>query len=68
MKAAVVRSTGGPDALVIETVADPQPGPRDVVVKVAACGVCFHDVVTRNGTLKAGVRLPFVPGHEVAGA
>jgi D-arabinose 1-dehydrogenase-like Zn-dependent alcohol dehydrogenase len=67
VKAAVVRSTGGPEALAIEGIAEPVPGPRDVIVKVAACGVCFHDVVTRNGTLKAGVRLPFVPGHEVAG-
>jgi len=67
MKAAVVRSTGGPEALVIESIPEPTPAARAVVVKVAACGVCFHDVVTRNGTLKAGVRLPFVPGHEVAG-
>lgn len=67
MKAAVVRQTGGPEALVIESIPEPMAGERDVVVKVAACGVCFHDVVTRNGTLKAGVRLPFVPGHEVAG-
>jgi len=29
--------------------------------------VCFHDVLTRNGTLKAGVSLPCVLGHEVAG-
>lgn len=67
MRAMVVRETGGPDALVLEQVPDPAPGPRDVVVQVAACGVCFHDVVTRNGTLKAGVRTPFIPGHEVAG-
>jgi len=67
MKAAVVRSTGGPDALLIESIPEPQPGLRDVIVKVEACGVCFHDVVTRNGTLKAGVQVPFVPGHEVAG-
>jgi acryloyl-coenzyme A reductase len=67
MKAAVVRATGGPDALMIESIPEPQPGLRDVLIKVEACGVCFHDVVTRNGTLKAGVRLPFVPGHEVAG-
>nr|WP_237182646.1 zinc-binding dehydrogenase [Roseomonas marmotae] len=46
---------------------DPAPGPREVVVAVAHCGVCFHDVVTRNGTLKAGVETPFIPGHEIAG-
>lgn len=67
MKAVVVRETGGPEALVLETVADPAPAPGEVVIQVAACGVCFHDVVTRNGTLKAGIRLPFIPGHEVAG-
>lgn len=67
MKAIVVRRTGGPETLVLEDVPDVSPGPREVVVKVAACGVCFHDVVTRNGTLKAGIALPFIPGHEVAG-
>jgi acryloyl-coenzyme A reductase len=67
MKAAVVRSPGGPEALVLESIPEPVAGPRDVIVSVAACGVCFHDVVTRNGTLRAGIRLPFVPGHEVAG-
>jgi D-arabinose 1-dehydrogenase-like Zn-dependent alcohol dehydrogenase len=67
MKAIVVRSTGGPEVLAGETVPDPHPQPREVLIKVAACGVCFHDVVTRNGTLKAGVALPFIPGHEIAG-
>jgi D-arabinose 1-dehydrogenase-like Zn-dependent alcohol dehydrogenase len=67
MKAIVVRRTGGPEMLAGETVPDPRPQPREVLVKVAACGVCFHDVVTRNGTLKAGVVLPFIPGHEIAG-
>lgn len=67
MRAAVVRATGGPEALVVESIPEPEPGPSDVLVKVEACGVCFHDVVTRNGTLKAGVRIPFVPGHEASG-
>lgn len=67
MKAMVVRETGRPEVLRLETVPDPTPGPGDVVLKVSACGVCFHDVVTRNGTLKAGIVLPFVPGHEVCG-
>ena len=54
---------GGPEALLLETV----PGPGQVVVQVAHCGVCFHDVVVRNGTLKAGIRMPLIPGHEIAG-
>ncbi len=53
--------------LQLERLDDPVPGPNSVVIRVAACGICFHDVVTRNGTLKAGIVLPLIPGHEVAG-
>lgn len=67
VKAIVVREVGGPDALVLEQVADPQPRRHEIVVAVEASGVCFHDIVTRNGTLRAGVATPFIPGHEVAG-
>jgi len=67
MKALVVRQPGGTDVLKLETVPDPTAGPKDVVIKVDACGVCFHDVVTRNGTLKYGVTMPLILGHEIAG-
>ena len=67
MKAIVVRQPGGLDAMRLETIPDPVPGPKDVVIKVEACGVCFHDVLTRNGTLKAGVKMPCVLGHEISG-
>jgi len=67
MKAVVVRAPGGADVLKIEQIPDPTPGPKDVVIRVDACGVCFHDIVTRNGTLKFGVRMPCVLGHEISG-
>lgn len=67
MKAMVVRKTGGPEVLALEDVPVPEMRPNDVRIKVEACGVCFHDVVTRNGTMKRGVTLPFIPGHEVSG-
>jgi D-arabinose 1-dehydrogenase-like Zn-dependent alcohol dehydrogenase len=67
MKALVVRTAGGVDAMQMETLPDPVAGPREVVIKVDACGVCFHDILTRNGTLKAGVKMPCVLGHEIAG-
>ena len=67
MKAMVVRTPGGTDVLKIEQVADPTPGPKDVIIKVDACGVCFHDIVTRNGTLKYGVHMPCILGHEISG-
>jgi len=67
MRAMVVTKPGGLDALVITDVPVPEMRPNDVLIKVEACGVCFHDVVTRNGTLKRGVKMPVILGHEVAG-
>ncbi|HUG77030.1 MAG TPA: alcohol dehydrogenase catalytic domain-containing protein [Burkholderiales bacterium] len=67
MKAMVVRQPGGVEAMRLETLPDPKAGPREVVIEVEACGVCFHDILTRNGTLKAGVKMPCVLGHEISG-
>lgn len=68
MRAIVIREPGSAaDVMKLESVPDPTPDLRDVVIEVGACGVCFHDIVTRNGTLKAGVKMPLIPGHEVAG-
>jgi D-arabinose 1-dehydrogenase-like Zn-dependent alcohol dehydrogenase len=44
----------------------PQPGPKQVRIRVLACGVCHSDVLTKEG-LFAGISYPRVPGHEVAG-
>ena len=67
MRAIVQRATGGVDVLAMEDVVKPRPRARDVIVRIKACGVCFHDVVVRNGTMKAGVAMPLIPGHEIAG-
>lgn len=67
MKAMVVREPGGLQVLQLERVTDPVAAPKDVVIRVDACGVCFHDVLTRNGTLRAGVKMPCILGHEIAG-
>jgi len=67
MKAMVVREPGGIDAMRFESIPDPVAGARDAIIKVDACGVCFHDLLTRAGTLKAGVKMPCVLGHEIAG-
>jgi D-arabinose 1-dehydrogenase-like Zn-dependent alcohol dehydrogenase len=42
----------------------PQPGRGEVLVRIAACGVCHSDVMVRVGMATA---YPRVPGHEVAG-
>jgi acryloyl-coenzyme A reductase len=67
VRAIVLRTTGGVDALKLEDVERPRPGAHDVLIRCTACGVCFLDVVTRNGTHKKGVELPCIPGHEIAG-
>ncbi|MGC1844948.1 MAG: alcohol dehydrogenase catalytic domain-containing protein [Pseudolabrys sp.] len=67
MKAMVVHQPGGTEVLRLERVADPIAGPKDVIIKVDACCVCFHDIVTRNGTLKFGVQMPCILGHEISG-
>jgi D-arabinose 1-dehydrogenase-like Zn-dependent alcohol dehydrogenase len=44
-----------------------EPEPREIRIAVEACGVCFHDVVVRNGIFRRGVGMPVILGHEVAG-
>jgi len=65
MKAAVVRAFGKP--LRIEELPVPVPGPGEVLVKVLACGVCHTDLHAADGDWPVKPKLPFVPGHEVAG-
>jgi D-arabinose 1-dehydrogenase-like Zn-dependent alcohol dehydrogenase len=67
MKAMVVHQPGVTEVLSLERVPDPTAGQKDVIIKVDACGVCFHDIVTRNGTLKFGVQMPCILGHEISG-
>ncbi len=67
MRAVVLEKTGPPTNLRVADVAVREPGPREIRIAVAACGVCFHDVVVRNGTFRRGVEMPLILGHEVAG-
>lgn len=65
MRAIVVSRHGGPEVLEPAEVADPQPGPGQVVVDVAASGVNFIDVYHRSGAYPG--EPPFTPGVEGAG-
>ena len=58
---------GGPEVLVIEDVAAPTCKANEVLLKVGAVGVSYHDVVERNGAYSRGVHFPMVIGNEVAG-
>lgn len=62
MKAAVITTPG---TIEIQDVPDPTPGPRDVVVAVAGCGICGTDLHIMDGEFAPAY--PIVPGHEFAG-
>jgi len=64
MRAAVVKSAGA--ALVVEKIPVPELLPNQVLIKVAACGVCHSDAMMKYNHLP-GIVYPIVPGHEVAG-
>ncbi|HEY2483421.1 MAG TPA: zinc-dependent alcohol dehydrogenase family protein, partial [Caulobacteraceae bacterium] len=64
MQAMVLETIGAP--LVMREVADPRPGPGEIRVRVAACGVCRTDLHVCDGELPQ-VRTPIIPGHEIVG-
>jgi NADPH2:quinone reductase len=65
MRAALVRSTGGPEVITVEELPDPTPGRGEVGVDVAAGGVNFVDTYQRRGRYRLDT--PFIVGSEGAG-
>ena len=63
MKAAVLIEAGKP--LQIEQVNISNPGPHEVLIRTAACGLCHSDLHFIEGTYPHP--LPAIPGHEAAG-
>ncbi len=60
------RFHGGPDGLRVEEVPVPDPGPGEVLVEVAACGLCGSDAHFLDG-MPVPAPLPLTLGHEPAG-
>lgn len=69
MKAVVLHEYGGVDQLRYEDVPTPEPGPDEVLVKVAATGVNPIDWKLRSGAAKDRIplQLPAILGRDVAG-
>jgi propanol-preferring alcohol dehydrogenase len=64
MQAMVLKQAGGP--LEWSQLADRLPGPGEIRVRVAACGVCRTDLHVLDGELP-DPRWPIIPGHEIVG-
>ncbi len=64
MRAMTVAEAGASLRMIEQEV--PEPGPGEVRLRVAACGVCHSDSVTVEG-LMPNITYPRVPGHEVIG-
>jgi len=67
MKAVLCKVLGGPETLIVEEIAAPEPGPDEVVVKVKAVGLNFFDTLIIEGKYQIKPDLPFSPGGEIAG-
>jgi len=65
MKAAIFDTVGAP--LRIGAVPDPAPAPDEVVLRVAACGICGSDLHITEDPVPFGIGAGFVLGHEFAG-
>ena len=64
MQAMILNAIGQP--LVWTELADRMPGPGEIRVAVAACGVCRTDLHVVDGEL-AAPQVPIIPGHEIVG-
>jgi NADPH2:quinone reductase len=67
MRAIQMTEFGGPEVLELVELPIPEPGPEQVLIKVARAGLNFADTHTRTNSYVRKATLPLVPGGEVAG-
>lgn len=67
MRAVRIHRFGPPDVIVIEDLPVPEPGLREVLVRVAAAGVAPWDAIIREGNSKVSPQPPMTLGSDFAG-
>jgi NADPH2:quinone reductase len=67
MRAIQMTEFGGPEVMKLVELPTPEPGPREVLIRVSRAGVNFADTHTRTNSYVQKATLPLVPGGEVAG-
>src|SRR5689334_891449 len=66
MRAIQIKEPGGLERLELVELPTPEPGAGQVRLRVAACGVCYRDLLDREGKYPF-MKRPVVTGHEFAG-
>lgn len=67
MKALLSEVAGGPDTLRLHDVASRLPGPGEISIRVAACGINFPDALIIEDRYQFKPPRPFAPGAEISG-
>ena len=67
MRAIVVDQPGDIDVMVLRDVAEPEPGPGDVLIETAFCGCNWADLQRRAGIYPHPVAYPHIIGREISG-
>jgi putative PIG3 family NAD(P)H quinone oxidoreductase len=67
MRAVVVTEAGGPEALTVSEIPDPEPGPGEVLVRVAATAINRADLIQRKGNYPPPPGAPETLGLECSG-
>jgi len=67
MRAITLHRHGDPSVLALEVVADPSPGPGEVLVRIEACALNRLDLFVRNGAPSLRLTYPHILGSDIAG-
>lgn len=67
MRAVLCKRFGGPETLVVEEIAEPQPGPGEVAIRVNAAALNFFDTLLIANRYQFKPDLPFSPAAECSG-
>ena len=67
MKTLRSHGVGGPDSLVLDDVADPVPGPGEVLIAVRSCAINYPDALMIRDLYQFKPQRPYAPGGEVSG-
>ena len=67
MRAIVCDEFKSPAKLVVSKLADPVPGPYEVLIRIKATGLGYVDALTVAGLYQIKPALPFIPGNEISG-